>query len=173
MSEKYDNDIADYIASQIKCSGTILEYGCGFGPNLRKLEEKLDESCKIYGLDISSLALKEGANYIHGRAVLQKVDGTRIPFDNDFFDLSFTAAVLEHVPKKDFVKICDELVRVTKKTIIHIEASRTYYTKFPHDYKKFYAQKGYPVKFFKLPGFDETFTWYQISLDGEKIQTMI
>jgi|ETNmetMinimDraft_1059919.scaffolds.fasta_scaffold01582_6 ubiquinone/menaquinone biosynthesis C-methylase UbiE len=164
VSEKYANQIADYIVEQVKGPTKILEYGCGFGRNIRKLEEKLESRCEIHGTDISLAALEEGANYTHGKAILQHVDGTKIPFNDDFFDFSFTSAVLEHIPNKDFEKICEEMIRVTRKTILHVEASRTYYTKFPHNYKKFYEKKGYTVKSFKIPGHDDTFTWYQIEL---------
>jgi ubiquinone/menaquinone biosynthesis C-methylase UbiE len=164
ISEKYARQTVDYIVDQVRSPAKILEYGCGFGRNIRGLEEKLDNSCEIYGVDISLPALEEGANYTHGKAILQHVDGTKIPFDDNFFDFSFTGAVLEHIPGKDFSKICEEMLRVTRKTILHIEASRTYYTKYPHNYKKFYEKKGYDVKSFKILGHDDTFTWYQIEL---------
>jgi ubiquinone/menaquinone biosynthesis C-methylase UbiE len=164
VSEKYAEQTARYIVSQVKPQDTILEYGCGFGRNLKVLERALASDCKIYGIDLSSAALEEGKRYLSGRAVLKQTDGLKIPFSDDFFGLSFTSAVLEHVPEKDFKKICDEIIRVTKKTIIHIEANRNYYTKYPHDYKKFYESKGHKVKIFKMPDYDEVFDWYVVTL---------
>jgi ubiquinone/menaquinone biosynthesis C-methylase UbiE len=164
VSELYARQTTDYILTQVNLNAKILEYGCGFGRNIKGLEEKLDESSEIHGVDISLPALKDGEKYTHGKSFLHHVDGITIPFEDSYFDFSFTSAVLEHIPPKDFSKICEELLRVTKKTILHIEASRTYYTKYPHNYKKFYEKKGYDVKSFKIPGHDETFTWYQIEL---------
>lgn len=164
VSEKYAEQTASYVVSKVGSQDTILEYGCGFGRNLKLLEKMLDGGCKIHGVDISSAALQEGAKYLSGRAILKQVDGVKIPFSDDFFDLSFTSAVLEHVPENDFKKVCDELIRVTKKTIIHVEANRNYYTKYQHDYKKFYESKGHKVEIFKVPGFDEVFDWYAVTL---------
>ncbi len=98
----------------------VLDYGCGTGKNLRALEEKLaDPGTRLYGLDVSPTALELAKEYIHGRAALQMTNGTEIPFEDKFFDMSFTHCVLQHVPPLDFEKICDELIRVTRDTIIH------------------------------------------------------
>jgi len=156
--EKYAIDTANYIKTQVK-TGRILEYGCGFGRTLKKLEG-MDNRYELYGIDISEPALKIGKNYT--TATLKKNDGVTISFPDNFFDLSFTFGTLEHVPENDFRKICNELIRVTKKIIVHYEGSRTYYTKYPHNYKKFYKKKGFKAQSFKLSGFNDEFTWYKV-----------
>jgi ubiquinone/menaquinone biosynthesis C-methylase UbiE len=121
--------------------------------------------CNLYGLDVSKPAIEQGKNYIHGKAKLEVNDGLKIPFSDNFFDVSFTAAVMESIPEPDFSNICNELIRVTKKTIIHVEASRKYPTKYPHSYYSFYKNKGHHVTIFKMDDYDHEFNWYQITVN--------
>lgn len=164
ISVKYAQFLGNYISNLQPTPESILEYGCGYGGKLTVLEQKFSgKHVKLFGVDISSTNL-DNARSILKNTTLKLVDGVTIPYDNKQFDLSFTASVLQHVPEKDFSKICNELIRVTKHTIIHVEAPVAYTHKFPHKYDSFYKDKGFKVKIFTKPDIDQALMWYKIDL---------
>jgi len=151
----------------------ILEYGCGYGRNLKILEEKLTApDVEIYGVDISQTVLEDSKKYIHGKAKVQHIDSLKIPFPEKFFDVSFTSGVLNVNPPKNFEIICNELIRVTKNLIIHREQQIDYIIKWKHDYQKFYKKNGYKISSFTREDvsseirnyLDEDTIWWQINL---------
>ena len=143
---------------------TILEYGVGFGVNLKALHEKLPNS-QLYGVDIGKDQLESARKFTNEKATLQQIKDEKIPYDDKFFDVSFTSSVLQHIPPADFEKICNELIRVTKNYIIHGEHNTTYSHKYKHDYKKFYESGGYSISFFQKPEIDPSQFWFIISLN--------
>lgn len=91
---------------------SILEVGCGTGSVLAQLsKDKLaDQYC---GIDMADPELHrdENADGID----LRQYDGTRIPFDNEAFDLVYSTHVVEHVPDpRGFIS---ELTRVASKYV--------------------------------------------------------
>lgn len=169
LSFEYGNNVQEFLLNHIKNSQTILEYGCGFGRILKLLNEKYNNSIKMYGVDISQKLLEDAKiNIGNDNVSLKQVDGEHIPFPDKFFDLSYTSGVLTHVPEKDYRKICKELIRVTKHIIIHIEYSTTYSIKFPHKYKKFYNERGYNVIGGKRPDVQGDHMWYTVFLEETK-----
>ena len=164
-SKKAAELLTDYLVKIIGKRKNILEYGCSFGKNIKLLEEKLADDCKIYGMDVSGPAIEQGLEYIHGKAKIQINDGVTIPYPDNFFDLSFTAAVTESIPPNDFKKVCNELIRVTKEIIIHVEASRKYPTRYPHDYRKFYKSRGHLVSDSVNMDYDPEHVWYLITIN--------
>lgn len=149
----------------------VLEYGCGYGRNLKILEKKIEDA-EIYGVDISSTVLEKANEYILGKAKLKKITDNTIPFPDDFFDVSFTSGVLNVNPPKNFKKICEELIRVTKVKIFHREQQIDYQIKWKHDYESFYSKFGCKIKSFtrdqvdnkKRKFLDEDTIWWEIEL---------
>lgn len=79
---------------------------------------------EFYSIDIApeiirianQIADKEIHPDFRSRVKLMVADATNLPFDNDFFDVSFSFSTLEHIPQKDKRnKAFSELVRVTRK----------------------------------------------------------
>jgi len=153
----------------------ILEFGCGYGRNLKLLEEKMGMDSEIYGLDISSTVLEKAKKYIHGKAKLLLTTDNSIPFPDKYFDVSFTSGVLNVNPPNEFEKICNELLRVTKFGIIHREQQIDYIIKWKHDYVKFYEKQGCKITSFiredvdqEIKKFlDEDTIWWKISLPSK------
>ncbi|MEM4625188.1 MAG: class I SAM-dependent methyltransferase [Candidatus Pacearchaeota archaeon] len=102
--------IKDFLS---KCSGKVLDLGCGSGRNFHKFNGV------IYGVDFSSQMLKfakensliKGLNNI----VLIKSKASKLPFENNFFDAVLCIALI-HCVKYQFIrkKIIKEMYRVMK-----------------------------------------------------------
>ncbi|MCK4669666.1 MAG: class I SAM-dependent methyltransferase [Nanoarchaeota archaeon] len=89
----------------------ILDAGCGEGHLIKKAHCKNNQSL-YFGVDITKVALKKAkercpyAKFIHG-------DLTKIPYENESFDIVICTEVLEHIYEyKDVIK---ELTRVLRK----------------------------------------------------------
>lgn len=87
----------------------ILEIGCGEGSKLSQIGLK---SAELFGVDISEQAIKLAKkkfpkiNFLIG-------DSEKLPFESNFFDLTYSAFTLEHLENPQ--KVIEEQIRVTKK----------------------------------------------------------
>lgn len=91
-----------------------LDVGCGTG-RLVYLLRKL--GIEAYGIDISKYALKRTRQ--ESQPYLKLGDITKIPFEDNTFDLVVTFDVLEHIERPKLKKAVDETIRVSQKWILH------------------------------------------------------
>lgn len=107
-------DKADGFISDNKRSGRILDIGCGYFPHFlitTKFKEK-------YGIDPSvNLKLLENKEIQIKKA---KVDESRIPFKDEYFDVVTLLAVFEHLDQDKLIPVLKEVRRVLKKNGILI-----------------------------------------------------
>jgi SAM-dependent methyltransferase len=95
-----------------------LDYGCGIGRMTVLLEEFGIDG---YGVDISETSIRvardlaEQSGYPKLRERLATVDGTSLPFENDFFDFSFSEGCLDSMRFNIAQTLVRELHRVTRK----------------------------------------------------------
>ncbi|MFO8013067.1 MAG: class I SAM-dependent methyltransferase [Phycisphaerae bacterium] len=131
----------------------VLEVGCGFGRNLKMLQDDSDLPCRLYGLDIS-LELLRRANGEFGLDVpLVCGNVMRLPIADGAFETVVTHGVLMHVPPEGVRDAIRELIRVTRRTLWCIEEQvripnpkgRSFsindYT-FAHDYPVLFREVG-------------------------------
>lgn len=86
-----------------------LDVGCGDG----RLDAMLEPLGELHGVDVSPELVAAAADTApHGR--FQVADGTRLPFADDAFDLTFTVCVLHHVEPPERLGYLRELARVTR-----------------------------------------------------------
>lgn len=78
---------------------TALDFGCGVGRLTKALVKRFEHT---WGVDISARMLAEAKRNVP-RASLLLNQSTRIPFADGFFDLVYTARVLQHLPHPDFI----------------------------------------------------------------------
>jgi SAM-dependent methyltransferase len=120
----------------LKPAGRVLEVGCGLGGNLVALGR---HGVELAGVDISAdmIALAEENTRRHGMvASLHKIDGSRINFPDESFDLVLTVTVLQHVTSRDAVaQLADEMVRVTHSggRLVIMEATLAPWEREPAD----------------------------------------
>lgn len=108
-SETLDHPGVKWIFKKGKTCEKILDVGCSNGTRLNLLVGKKQ---KGWGVDVSKTAIKMARNkYPHLHFSL--VRGENLPFEDDFFDLVYSAFVLEHV--SDPQKVINEAIRVLGK----------------------------------------------------------
>jgi len=92
-------------------SGTILEVGCGDGGALKTLATVLPKKTRLFGVDISSLAIRLAKkNFPSGE--FKVADGDTLPYKDNTFDCTCSFFTFEHVI--DPQEILMEMTRVTK-----------------------------------------------------------
>lgn len=131
----------------------VLEFGCGFGRHLEYLSKI--PGLEVYGYD-QSAAMVEG---IKAWASPEWMDHhisigdplAPLPYPDKSFDIVFTVSVLIHVRPEDLLLVLQELVRVAKRQIIHLEnnlvaetglSSTEHAGCWVHPLQKAYAQLG-------------------------------
>jgi SAM-dependent methyltransferase len=93
-----------------------LEVGCGTGALSRGLLARSNETSHILATDLNPFLLAEAAALceeegLSSRIKFEQADGTCLLYENDTFDLVFSATVLEEA---DADQMLGELVRVTR-----------------------------------------------------------
>lgn len=99
----------------------VLEVGSGPGGNLKHLSTKNIKS--LHGADISSKMISLATNNLRGTKVeLTKTNGTSLPFDDNQFDLVFTATVLQHNTDELMLEqLIAEICRVSNNEVVFFE----------------------------------------------------
>jgi SAM-dependent methyltransferase len=100
---------ASHAASRLPAGARVLDYGCGTGTIVKLLRERgFDAS----GCDIFPDAFTFPPDpELFGKAIL-KMDGDKIPFPDNYFDMIVNNQVLEHVADLDVAVA--EMARVLK-----------------------------------------------------------
>jgi SAM-dependent methyltransferase len=90
----------------------LLEIGCGIGIDGRYFSS---HGVKYQAVDMSRESLKLARRHFTMKDLLPRfanADATRLPFDDDTFDVVYSSGVLHHVP--NMVEACREAVRVLR-----------------------------------------------------------
>ena len=94
--------------------GKIIDIGCGEGYLLYKIHEKYPQA-ELYGLDLSQGRITKTKEHVPVSNLLRG-DVLSLPFPDNSFDIVVCSELLEHMDA--YKKVVDELVRISKKTII-------------------------------------------------------
>jgi SAM-dependent methyltransferase len=99
---------------------SVLEVGCGPGGNLAQLLERNPR--RLVGCDVAP-GMVEAAKEAYGAKGVEvvQIDGKTLPFEDQEFDVTFTATVLMHNPETAMLRIVDEMCRITRSSIYLIE----------------------------------------------------
>lgn len=99
---------------------SVLEIGCGPGGNLLEIHNR--KPAKLVGVDISEAMILLAKSKLPPKISVIKINGTDLPFDNDSFDIVFTATVLQHNTDEEMLKkIIKEIIRVSRNKIYLFE----------------------------------------------------
>lgn len=116
------NTIVDFLDSQVRNSGTLLDVGCGFGEVLYGMPPQW----RLFGVDYSHHNVEAARAILKERAVIKQGNLHEIPFENSSMDVCCCLEVLEHI--KDDESGFKEIYRVLRSGgILILSAPYTYY----------------------------------------------
>lgn len=102
------HEAAYYKAAEFAKGKKVLDLGCntGYGSNI------LSQTAKnVIGVDVSNQAVETAKKEFKNNIVsFQQIDGERLPFDNNEFDIIVSFQVIEHIV--DYSKYIGEIKRV-------------------------------------------------------------
>jgi SAM-dependent methyltransferase len=118
--------LTDYIS---RCApAKVLEFGCGPGRHLRNLTKL--PGIDAYGYDQSVAMVSGCRRWASAEWVSEHISvglpTARLPYDDREFDVVYTAEVLLHVRPEDLLGRLEELLRIARGHIVHLETSPTY-----------------------------------------------
>ena len=92
----------------------VLDYGCGDG-NSEVFFEKYFSQASVFGIDISEESIIKAKERTTKRSQFIPFNGLEVPYENDTFDLVYTACVFHHIDATQHHKVLSEMHRVLKK----------------------------------------------------------
>lgn len=113
----------------------ILEFGCGYGYFLSRINERSRDKRKIglYGIDFSLTQITAARSFCKdGHFEVCDLTGRKTKYKDREFDVSVGVGILMYVSNKRILAVLSELRRICGKKIIMAE----YYYKYLSDEKK-------------------------------------
>lgn len=103
--------LLDLVDSRLRDNKPIraLDVGCGDG----RLDSMLEPLEELHGVDVSPEMVAAAAETVP-RGHFQVADGTRLPFADGAYDLTFTVCAVHHVDPDERFAYLSELRRVTR-----------------------------------------------------------
>jgi len=139
---------------------SFFEAGCGFGWNIRRVQEEFPNT-RVGGLDFSITQLENARNYLDGLQVpLVNGDNCCMPLKDNAFDVGFSLGVFMNIHPAKIRQALDEMIRVCRRYIIHIEYDENHTTSglrekraiktniVSHDYGRIYKDLGKEIMVF-------------------------
>jgi len=77
--------------------------------------------------------------------VLVEADGAALPFADKSFDVTLSSAVILHNKFPNARKMISEMVRVSRKYLVHNEDTDVTFTRYGYDLKKTYEKMGFKI----------------------------
>lgn len=95
---------------------SALDVGCGYGPDVIALAERMGPGGRTTGVDLSEAMIAEARRRARGASLdvsFRVADALALPFEDDAFDICRIETVLQHVV--DPGRAVAEMVRVTRR----------------------------------------------------------
>ena len=111
--------------SSLRPINSILEIGCGYGPNLYLLAKRFPET-ELVGIDINPLSIREGRKWVakegisNVKLLVGKADEIS-QFQNKEFDIVFTDATLIYIGPDKIKGVIQKMINLTRKALVLLE----------------------------------------------------
>ena len=99
--------------------GKILDVACGTGKNILDLQVT-NPQASLYGCDISQFLIDIAINKGIESDKLKCIDATKLDYDENFFDYSYSIGSLEHFTEEGIDQVIDKLYYVTSVASFHM-----------------------------------------------------
>ena len=125
---------------------SVLEFGSGFGRMSKIVLEELDPLVYI-GVDVSPHQIANAAKFLNADWVnVAFIQGNILTYQDDrHYDLVLASELLLHILPDDIERAVAQMVRYSKRDIIHIDWARDYEKSswcFIHDYYDLFTKAG-------------------------------
>ena len=140
---------------------SFFEAGCGFGWNIKRVKDDFPKT-RVGGVDFSIGQLINAKTYLKGSGISTvNGDNCRLPYKDNAFDVGFSLGVFMNIHPSKIDSAIREIIRVSKKYIIHLEYDETYTTEelrekraiktniISHNYKSIYKKYGMRIAEFR------------------------
>ncbi len=136
---------------------SFFEAGCGFGWNIKRVKQEFPDK-NVGGVDFSLSQLNNSKDYLNKIPIhVVNGDNCRLPYADNAFDVGFSLGVFMNIHPSKIKSALKEMVRVSKKFIIHLEYDENFTTPalkekrafktniVSHAYKNIYQEMGMEV----------------------------
>jgi SAM-dependent methyltransferase len=105
--------------AHITAQDHVLDLGCGIGNILIALSERITFTQPAIGVDVSPALIELGRREVadaglDGRIDLQVAPATRLPFDDNSFDVVLTSHVIKHLDDEALTRAFREVARILR-----------------------------------------------------------
>lgn len=122
---------------------SLLEIGCGYGKQLKNF---FPNGAFLAGCDFSRPQLLKAKEYCGASAMnFVEADAEFLPFRDKSFDVVLSSAVILHNRYEKARRIISEMIRVSKRFLVHNEDTDITFSRFGYDMRKTYARMGFKI----------------------------
>lgn len=97
--------------------GKILDIACGTGTVIEILNNNVQQN--VFGCDISDFLINKAIERGISEDKLKVCDATNMPYEDNFFDYSYSIGSLEHFTEEQIIEFLKSARRVTKYFSFH------------------------------------------------------
>jgi SAM-dependent methyltransferase len=124
---------------------SLLEIGCGYGKQLQNIR-RMRSDLVLGGCDFSRTQLQKGFEFFPEMAKWAvEADASKLPFEDKSFDAVMSSAVILHNDYRKAQRIIWEMVRVSRKFLIHNEDTDVTFSRYGYDMTKTYRAMNFKI----------------------------
>lgn len=103
--------VAGVLGMQEMRVGEAMDFGCGIGGSVPYFQRYLPNT-HLTCIDVSQKSIDIAQSRFPGAATYQLFDGGMLPFEDNTFDIVFSACVFHHIPATEHIRLLSEIRRV-------------------------------------------------------------
>jgi SAM-dependent methyltransferase len=124
---------------------SLLEIGCGYGKQLQNITQK-KTGLSVAGCDFSRPQLMKGFEHFPPmRERVAEADAEFLPFKSRSFDAVMSSAVILHNDYRKAQRILWEMIRVSRKYLIHNEDTDVTFSRYGYDMTETYRALNFRI----------------------------